>query len=132
MYKLIALLIASITTVGLQLGVCAQNPSGSTCRMECMKCAAVCDSTIQHCHKMGGKHVAAEHINALHDCANLCRQSAQFMARGSELSGKLCALCAESCNRCADSCEGFKDDKAMSACAHECRSCADHCQKMGG
>lgn len=121
------LILALVAIFGLQVGVCAASTGNDPCRQECMKCVASCDNTLSHCRTAGGRHAAADHVTTIQDCASLCRQSADFISRGSKLSAKVCALCAEACNRCARSCETFKDDKTMQSCAQECHTCAQAC-----
>jgi hypothetical protein len=125
-------IMALIAIVCLQLGVYAASTNNASCRLECIKCADTCDSTLSHCHTTGDSHKAANHIKAMQDCVRLCRDSADFISRNSALSDKMCALCAEACNQCAQSCETFKGDKTMQSCAQECRTCAQACQNMAG
>ena len=100
------------------------------CIQECTNCHGVCLETVAHCLQMGGKHAEAAHIRLLQDCAEICQTSANFMLRGSELHGRVCAVCAEVCERCAEDCERFGDDQQMQACAQACRSCAEACRQM--
>jgi hypothetical protein len=83
-----------------------------------------------HCLHMGGRHVEANHLTLLLDCAEICQTSANFMLRGSDLHSRTCAVCAEVCERCAESCERFTDDAMMQQCAQVCRSCAQSCREM--
>jgi hypothetical protein len=64
------------------------------------------------------------------DCADICHTSANFMIRGSDLHGHVCAACAEVCQRCADDCARMADDLRMKACADTCRHCAESCRQM--
>jgi hypothetical protein len=57
-------------------------------------------------------------------CAEICQASANFMLRGSEFHGRLCAVCTEICEMCAESCERLGDDEQMRACIDACRRCA--------
>jgi hypothetical protein len=74
--------------------------------------------------QMGGAHVEPSHIRLLLGCAEICQASANFMLRGSEFHGRLCAVCAEICEMCAESCERLGDDEQMRACIAACRHCA--------
>jgi len=98
------------------------------CKIECKTCASTCQQTLTYCRVHG--HTDAKHIKALQDCISTCKQSADFMARGSALQNSACALCEKACLSCADSCATFKGDKTMQACADECRKCADSCHNM--
>lgn len=102
----------------------------NACHSQCSNCARVCEKTLSYCKKQGGKHTEANHINVLKDCISTCKQSSDFMARGSSLQKEACNLCAQACTKCAESCETFKGDKTMQDCARECRKCADSCKKM--
>jgi hypothetical protein len=100
------------------------------CIANCRECATVCLETARHCLELGGRHAAATHITTLLDCADICFTSAAFMARGSDLHPRVCAVCAEACERCAEACEQFPDDETMRRCAEICRRCADSCRRM--
>lgn len=100
------------------------------CISNCLDCHRSCEETAAYCMQMGGKHAAPEHLRALHDCAQICITSADFMLRGGELHPQVCGVCAQACTRCADSCEQFGSDAQMKECAQICRTCAESCQKM--
>jgi hypothetical protein len=100
------------------------------CIDECTDCHRICVSTARHCLEQGGEHAAPGHITVLLDCAAICQTSADFMIRGSDLHGRVCAICAEACNLCAESCEAFGEDKLMQECAEACRRCARSCEQM--
>lgn len=100
------------------------------CIQNCLDCHSICLETVTHCLQKGGKHAEAGHIRLLLDCAEICQTSANFMLRGSDLHGRICAACAEICERCAKDCEKFGDDKQMKACAEACRRCSESCRRM--
>jgi hypothetical protein len=103
------------------------------CIDACTDCSAICWQTAAHCLEKGGEHAQAQHIRLLLDCAAICRTSAEFMLRGSDLHDQTCAVCAEICDRCAESCEAMADrDQQMMACAEACRRCAEMCRRMAG
>ena len=102
------------------------------CIDNCKECWAICTETVQHCLKKGGGHAAANHIRTLLDCAEICRTSADFMLRGSDLHGYTCGACAKVCEKCAESCEQMRDDEQMGECAEACRRCAESCHEMTG
>lgn len=102
------------------------------CIEECQRCATVCAQTLHDCLEKGGKHVAAAHVIALVDCAEICRTSASFLSRGSERHAATCRACAEICRACEASCRSMGDDKMMQECAEACRRCAESCEKMAG
>ena len=100
------------------------------CIQNCTDCHAVCVQTINVCLEPGVRHLAAEHIRLLLDCAEICQTSANFMLRGSPLHTRVCAVCAEICERCAALCERFGGDPQMRDCAAACRRCAESCRQM--
>ncbi|WP_242345178.1 four-helix bundle copper-binding protein [Anaeromyxobacter terrae] len=100
------------------------------CIQECLSCFSVCEQTLAHCLKKGGKHAAADHVKLLMDCAESCRMSAALLSRESVFHLHQCATCAEICKACEESCEEFAGDAQMKACADACRSCAEACSTM--
>lgn len=106
------------------------NQSMENCIQNCLECYRVCAETIQHCLKKGGEHASPAHIKTLMDCVEICRTSADFMIRGSELHALTCGVCAEICRRCAEECERMSDDEQMQRCAEVCRRCAESCEEM--
>lgn len=107
-------------------------PEMRRCIEDCSDCHNICVETVAHCLALGGKHAAPDHIRLLLDGADICRTSADFMLRGSDLHVRTCAVCAEVCDRCAQSCEQFADDALMRQCAESCRRCAESCRRMAG
>src|SRR5258706_16233216 len=55
------------------------------CIENCTNCHALCIRTIQHCLGKGGRHAQRDHIRLMAYCAQICRTSADFMIRGSDL-----------------------------------------------
>ncbi len=101
------------------------------CIDHCTKCHRICAETLSHCLQLGGKHAELSHIRLLLDCAQICRTSADFMIRGSDLHPRVCALCADLCERCAQDCERVdRNDAQMEACVDLCRRCAETCRRM--
>ena len=107
------------------------SPEMQQCIDACTRCHASCLETAHHCLHLGGKHADAHHITLLQDCAEVCQTSANFMHRGSEHSGHVCAACAMVCRACEKACRGMGDDEMMRNCAEACARCAESCEKMG-
>lgn len=105
-------------------------PEMETCIQDCLDCYRVCMETKNYCLEQGGKHAEPEHIKTLSDCMELCKTSAHFMIKDSELHTGVCDLCAEACRKCAESCEKFEGDEQMENCAKSCRQCASSCETM--
>lgn len=100
----------------------------AACIAACSECYKTCEEMIyQHCLKLGGKHVEAEHLKLMADCTEICRTAADFMLRGSPRHRLTCAVCAEICEACADDCERVGD---MDDCVAACRRCAEACREM--
>lgn len=100
------------------------------CIQECMSCFSICEQTLAHCLRKGGKHASADHVQLLIDCAESCRMSVSMMSRESQFHGRHCAMCAEICKACEESCEHFENDAQMKACADACRAYAQACRQM--
>ncbi len=105
-------------------------PEMQKCIDRCTECHNICVETITYCLQMGGHHSDPGHIRILMDCADICRTSADFMLRGSDLHSQACGLCADVCERCARDCDQFANDDRMKACAEECRRCTESCRRM--
>ncbi len=99
----------------------------NACIESCNACHRVCLETITACLQQGGEHANPAHLALLQDCAQVCAVSADFMIRGSDLHGRVCALCAEACERCAEACERLGGEQ-MLGCAAACRRCAQMCR----
>lgn len=99
-----------------------------TCIDACTSCHHICLQTaMNHCLRVGGKHVEQAHFTLMMDCARLCEASTNLQLSGSTFSAELCGVCAQACDACADSCEGIG---GMEACVVACRTCAESCRTM--
>ncbi len=105
---------------GLKL---AEAGAHATCASECNKCAERCEKALAH---LEAKGASAATINTLKDCITLCKASADLKLRGSALSPKLAAACAEACKKCATVCAETKDE-ALKDCVEQCNLCAEAC-----
>lgn len=63
------------------------------------------------------------------DCAAICQLAACAMARNSEFSAQICAVCASICQACGDECAKHQMDHCQK-CAEACRRCAEECRRM--
>lgn len=103
-------------------------PALHACIDACIACHRTClHEAMNHCLETGGDHTEPTHFRLMLDCADICRTSADFMLRGSELHALTCGVCAEVCRRCAESCDRIE---GMADCASACRTCAEHCRRM--
>ena len=67
------------------------DPAVRRCIDECVRCHEVCLSTVPYCLEQRGRHAEEAHITLLLDCAAMCQTSADFMLRGSDEHGRICA-----------------------------------------
>jgi hypothetical protein len=95
----------------------------------CSQCHRVCLETMRVALTMGGKYAAAEFVELLNDCAQICQTSADFMIRGSGYHRIICGACAEICRACEQSCRRLGGEE-MNACAEVCARCAESCTRM--
>lgn len=90
-------------------------------------CAHACDHCAVACLQESDPHTMARCIALDMDCAQLCRLTAGYLARSSELSAELCKLCARACKACAEECSLHSMDHCR-RCAQACRECAEACE----
>jgi hypothetical protein len=123
------------------------------CIDNCTRCHNVCLETFNYSLWLGGRHNESVHLRLLLDCAEICRTSANFMLRGSDLHREICDACAVVCENCAQDCERYtvsgagegapmsrhsgpphvskeNVDEQMKYCAEVCRQCAQSCRDM--
>lgn len=107
------------------------NQAVKGCIELCRDCHAICVSTSMYCLQLGGAHAEVSYQRLLHDCAQICQTSADFMLRGSPLHTAICGVCAQICTECAEACERVDPgDAQMKACADLCRRCVQFCERM--
>jgi len=98
------------------------------CIDACTDCHHTClQMAMNHCLRVGGKHVEQGHFTLMMDCARICETSVHLQLSGSSFSAELCGVCAQVCDACADSCQGVD---GMDACVAACRACAESCRAM--
>jgi hypothetical protein len=100
------------------------------CIDACNACADACDRCAAACLREKDVQQMARCISLDMDCAAACRFAAGAMARDSELTNTVCAMCAMVCHACAAQCETH-DAAHCVACAKACRDCAAACDRMG-
>lgn len=101
----------------------AEKSTHASCATECNKCAEACEKALSHLQAKGASEAT---LNSLKDCIALCKASADLKTRGSSLSAKLAAVCADACKKCAKACADEKD-AALKDCIDQCNVCADAC-----
>lgn len=105
------------------------NEKYQKCIDKCLECAKACEYCATACLDEPNPQNMARCIKLDRDCADICLLSAQYMARDSDFSSKLCNLCAEICNTCGDECSKFPTDHCQQ-CADICHECATECKNM--
>lgn len=97
------------------------------CIERCIACYRACEQAVGASLELGADVEAP--VRLLIDCGDICRLSASYMLRGSDLHPKTCDVCAEVCERCALACAQV-DDELVRACGETCRDCAESCRYM--
>jgi hypothetical protein len=101
------------------------------CIENCTNCHRIClETAARHFRGESSPRLEERMVRLLLDCAEICRTSADFMIRGSELHGHTCGACAAICERCADECDRMGQDPYMAACTEICRRCSESCREM--
>lgn len=100
-----------------------------SCIDACNACAQACDFCAASCLREDNPKAMARCITLDMDCSQLCRLTASYMSRASELTGMICQLCAEICEACGDECGKHEMDHCQE-CARACHHCADECRRM--
>jgi hypothetical protein len=91
-------------------------------------CAAVCNHCATACLDEEDVKMLARCIKLDTDCAEICRITASFVARGSEHAQHLLRESAEICVACASECEKHANHMDhCRECAEVCRQCAEAC-----
>jgi hypothetical protein len=87
---------------------------------QCAACHRSCVRAYAVAVHAGGLRAESPHLQALLDCAELCRLTAEFFLRGSALSEPLAQVCAAAAARCGEDCERFPATPELVACASAC------------
>jgi hypothetical protein len=102
----------------------------SACIYACNLCAHACDYAAAACLNEKNPGWLTRCIALTLDCAAMCRITATYMARDSELTDRVLSLCAEVCEVCAEECERHDFDHCRK-CARACRRCAEEFRRIG-
>lgn len=101
------------------------------CIDNCLNCHRIClETAALHFRGEAPKSLPEALIRLLIDCADICRTSADFMVRGSDMHAHICRACAAVCDGCAEECDRLGQDPHMAACVEACRRCAESCREM--
>ena len=91
-------------------------------------CAAACNQCTVACLNEAEVKMLTTCIQIELDCAEICRITASFLARGSAHAKHLLKECAEICNACAEECKKHSHMEHCKVCAETCRVCAKECK----
>jgi hypothetical protein len=100
-----------------------------SCIDACDACAEACERCAIACLEEPQPKLMARCIALDMDCAQACRLTASYLARGSALDAAASAFCAMVCQRCADECDRHRMDHCQE-CARACRACVRECERM--
>ncbi|MWG34357.1 four-helix bundle copper-binding protein [Halomarina oriensis] len=103
------------------------NDDQKECLDNCLEATQACEWCADECAGHGEE--MAECIRLCRDVADVASTHARFMARDSDYSGDLAAVCADACEACADECERHDHDHCQT-CARVLRECAETCRAM--
>ncbi|QIX60079.1 four-helix bundle copper-binding protein [Hymenobacter sp. BT18] len=95
------------------------------------RCAAACEQCATACLQEEHVHMMVPCIRLDRDCADICRLTAAFIARGSDHAKHVLKECIEICQKCADECGQHQHDHCQQ-CAEACRACVAACQQYAG
>jgi hypothetical protein len=99
------------------------------CIAACNACADACDHCAAACLREDDVKMMTRCVALDMDCAAICRLAAGYMARGSELAQRICAMCADVCEACGAECAKHSHSHCQD-CAQACRHCASECRRM--
>jgi hypothetical protein len=101
------------------------------CIDNCLNCHRIClETAARHFRGESPKSLPETLIRLLIDCTDICRTSADFMVRGSDMHAHTCRACAAVCDGCAEECDRLGREPHMAACVEACRRCAESCREM--
>ena len=95
----------------------------------CNDCAAACLQCATLCLKEDDPKPMVNCVLLDMECADMCRHTAQAIARGDSHLHAISLLCAEICEKCAAECTKFEMDHCQH-CAETCKRCAVACRSM--
>jgi hypothetical protein len=100
-----------------------------SCIDACNACADACNRCAVACLFEANRNDLARCIHLDMDCAEICRLTAGYVARGSELLDHVTALCNDVCEVCAAECRRHPMDHCR-RCAEACSLCAEECRRL--
>ena len=92
------------------------------------RCIAACELCADACLDEADIKMQVACIRLDRDCADICRLTAAFIARGSDHAQHVLKECMEICRKCHDECAKHTNDHCKK-CAEACKACLEACQK---
>ena len=100
-----------------------------SCIDACYECATLCDRCAAACLQEHHIKTMARCIELDSYCAEICRLTAHFLAKGEMYSKEVCGLCEQICSDCAAEC-GQHTVLHCEHCAEACKRCSEECRRM--
>lgn len=100
------------------------------CLENCENCYRLCVQTLVYATHQTEKPIHEALLRLLMDCADICRATANYLMRGSDLHGSLCRVCASICERCAEFCGESREDAQLRLCEQVCLRCSESCAQL--
>jgi hypothetical protein len=91
------------------------------------ECQATCEYATTHLKRKSDCRGRRNQLILLRDCADICGDTAKFVARGSDFDREKALLCARICECCGQECARFCD-RISQHCAEICFFCAKACR----
>ncbi|RPD48021.1 four-helix bundle copper-binding protein [Hymenobacter sediminis] len=95
------------------------------------RCVVACELCADACLHEENVQMMVPCIRLDRDCADICRLTAAFIARGSDHARHVLKECIEICQKCAEECGHHEHDHCQQ-CAAACRACAEACRQYQG
>ncbi|GAB3313207.1 four-helix bundle copper-binding protein [Hymenobacter humi] len=91
------------------------------------RCIAACEMCADACLDEDDIKMMVPCIRLDRDCADICRLTAAYIARGSDHAQHVLKECMEICQKCHDECVQHSHDHCQQ-CAAACKACLDACR----
>ena len=91
------------------------------------RCIAACEYCADACLHEADIKMMVPCIRLDRDCADICRLTAAFIARGSDHARHILKECLEICQKCQAECAKHQHDHCQQ-CAKACQECLDACR----
>ncbi|ALW84617.1 ferredoxin [Hymenobacter sedentarius] len=95
------------------------------------RCIAACELCADACLDEKDVAMMVPCIRLDRDCADICRITAAFIARGSDYAKHVLKECMEICRKCHTECAKHPHDHCIQ-CAKACQACLEACQAYAG